>query len=187
MQKEKKLQIEHLNVNELKPYVNNSRTHSNEQIAQICASIKEFGFTNPILIDENNEIIAGHGRLIAADRLNLKDVPTIRLIGLTEAQKKAYVIADNKIALNAGWDEELLKIELADLNELDFNLELTGFSLDEIDKILNLNDVSDTIDDSHLISDEQKNILMIEFDSEFQLQKAYEEYSSKGFKCKILE
>ncbi|HII3771064.1 TPA: ParB/Srx family N-terminal domain-containing protein [Pasteurella multocida] len=101
MQKEKKLQIEHLNVNELKPYVNNSRTHSNEQIDQICASIKEFGFTNPILIDENNEIIAGHGRLIAADRLNLKDVPTIRLTGLTEAQKKAYVIADNKIALNA--------------------------------------------------------------------------------------
>ncbi|HDR1228841.1 TPA: ParB N-terminal domain-containing protein [Pasteurella multocida] len=186
MQKEKKLQIEHININELKPCANNSRTHSNEQIDQICASIKEFGFTNPILIDENNEIIAGHGRLIAADRLNLKDVPTIRLIGLTEAQKKAYVIADNKIALNAGWDEELLKIELTDLNELDFNLELTGFSNDEINKLFNQNNDLNISEFDQLI-DEQKNILMIEFDSEIQLQKAYEEYSSKGFKCKILE
>jgi len=114
----------------------NSRTHSDEQVAQIAASIKEFGFTNPILIDDAAGIIAGHGRLMAAKRLNLNEVPTITLKGLTEAQKKAYVIADNKLALNAGWDTEALTAELRRLQELDFNLDLIGFDSDELAQLL---------------------------------------------------
>lgn len=130
------LQVQYVPVQDLIPYVGNSRTHSDTQIAQVASSIKEFGFTNPILIDESNGIIAGHGRLMAAKKLGLIEVPTITLEGLTEAQKKAYVIADNKLALNAGWDEQTLMTELQQLQELDFNLELTGFDLDELAKLL---------------------------------------------------
>ena len=120
------------NVLELIPYVNNSRTHSDEQVIQICSSIKEFGFTNPILTDGENGIIAGHGRLMAAKKLGMEEVPTIELSHLSEAQKKAYIIADNKLALNSGWDDAMLAIEFAELEALDFDLELTGFSLEEI-------------------------------------------------------
>jgi ParB-like chromosome segregation protein Spo0J len=127
-----KHEIEYVSTEELIPYARNSRTHSDEQVAQICASIKEFGFTNPVLIDADGIIIAGHGRTIAAQRLKIKDVPCLRLSHLTEAQKKAYVIADNKLALNAGWDDEMLAVELGDLNELNFDLNLTGFSDEEI-------------------------------------------------------
>lgn len=126
------LSIEYKNVDDLIPYVNNSRTHNDEQITQIAASIKEFNFTNPILIDEHNGIIAGHGRLMAAKKLKLEQVPTITLQGLTEAQRKAYVIADNKLALNAGWDLELLKIEIDELKDLDFDIDLLGFNADEL-------------------------------------------------------
>lgn len=126
------MEIIYKKLSDLKPYENNARTHSEEQVAQICASIREFGFTNPLLIDESGGIIAGHGRLAAAKILKMDEVPTIELKGLTEAQKRAYVIADNKLALNAGWDEELLKAELEALQNLDFDLELTGFSEDEL-------------------------------------------------------
>jgi ParB family transcriptional regulator, chromosome partitioning protein len=121
------LEITYQKVTDLIPYVNNSRTHSEEQVKQIAASIKEFGFTNPILIDENKGVIAGHGRLLAAGKLALAEVPTIVLEGLTEAQRKAYVIADNKLALNAGWDTTSLTAELERLKELDFDLEILGF------------------------------------------------------------
>jgi DNA modification methylase len=120
------------NVTDLIPYARNSRTHSDEQVAQIAASIKEFGWTNPILTDGDNGLIAGHGRLMAARKLGHKEVPTIELTGLSEAQKKAYIIADNRLALNAGWDNEMLKLEFDQLTELGFDLELTGFTLDEI-------------------------------------------------------
>lgn len=130
------MEIIYKKVSELVPYINNARTHNNEQVDQICASINEYGFTNPLLIDEKNSIIAGHGRLLAAKKLKMKEVPCIVLCGLTEAQKKAYIIADNKLALNAGWNDELLKIEFENLKELDFDLNLTGFSADEIDEIL---------------------------------------------------
>lgn len=116
----------------LVPYARNSRTHSAEQVAQIAASIREFGFTNPLLIDEQGGIIAGHGRLLAAQKLGFDEVPAITLQGLSDAQKKAYVIADNKLALNAGWDDEMLRVEFMELQEMGFDLELTGFSLDEI-------------------------------------------------------
>lgn len=117
------------------PYARNSRIHSDEQINQICASIKEFGFTNPIIIDESDMIIAGHGRVMAANKLGVDEVPCVQISGWSEAQKKAYVIADNKLALNAVWDEEMLAIEFEELEELEFDLELTGFDLDEINTL----------------------------------------------------
>ena len=121
---------------ELIPYINNTRTHDEKQIKQIASSIKEFGFNNPILIDEKGEIIAGHGRLLASELLKLEEVPCIELKHLTKAQKKAYIIADNKIALNAGWNEELLKLEIESLKELDFDLDLLGFDSLELEDIL---------------------------------------------------
>lgn len=130
------LSIDYVPTTDLLPYAMNSRTHSDEQVAQIAASIKEFGFTNPILIDEAAGIIAGHGRLMAAKKLKLTEVPTITLEGLTEAQKKAYVIADNKLALNAGWDTEALTAELRRLQELEFDLDLIGFDSDELAQLL---------------------------------------------------
>lgn len=119
-------------VEKLIPYANNTRTHSDEQVAQVAASIKEFGFTNPILVDAENVIIAGHGRLLAAQRMGMAEVPCIQLSHLSESQKKAYIIADNKLALNAGWDDELLALELGQLRDDGFDVSLTGFSEDEI-------------------------------------------------------
>lgn len=130
------MNIEHLSLGELIPFAKNSRTHDDAQVAQIAASIKEFGFTNPILIDEQSGIIAGHGRLLAARKLQLTEVPCIRLSHLSDAQKRAYVIADNKLALNAGWDDEMLALELGDLKDMEFDLSLTGFSTDEINALL---------------------------------------------------
>ena len=130
------MKIEQVKLDALIPYARNSRTHSDTQVAQIAASIKEFGFTNPVLIDETGSIIAGHGRVMAARKLAITDVPSIRLTHLTEAQKKAYVIADNKLALNAGWDDEMLAVELTDLKDMGFDLDLTGFSTDEIEALL---------------------------------------------------
>ena len=129
------MEIVNKKVIDLIPYINNSRTHNEEQVKQICASINEYGFTNPLLIDEKDNIIAGHGRLLASKKLNMEEVPCIVLSGLTEAQKKAYIIADNKLALNAGWDDELLKLELENLKELDFDINLTGFNIDELDDV----------------------------------------------------
>ena len=134
-----KQQIEQVSIEALIPYARNSRTHSDAQVAQIAASIKEFGFTNPVLIDEEGGIIAGHGRTLAARKLGLEQVPCIRLLNLSEAQKKAYILTDNKLALNAGWDDEMLRVELSELTDLDFDLSLTGFSDDEI-KALNFDD-----------------------------------------------
>jgi ParB-like chromosome segregation protein Spo0J len=114
-------------INSLKPYSKNARTHSDRQVSQIVESIKEFGFTNPVLIDKNNGIIAGHGRVMAAQKIGMDEVPTIELSKLTETQKRAYILADNQLALNAGWDDELLRQELEDLEKLDFDISLLGF------------------------------------------------------------
>lgn len=130
------LEIAYRTVGDLIPYARNSRTHSDDQIAQIAASIKEFGFTNPVLLDGEAGIIAGHGRVLAAKKLGLKEVPTIALPHLTEAQKRAYVIADNKLALNAGWDLDMLKIEVGDLHGMDVDLSLLGFTEGEIADML---------------------------------------------------
>ena len=141
------MEIIYKNVIDLIPYANNSRTHNDEQISQICASINEYGFTNPILIDEKNSVIAGHGRLLAAKKLGLTEVPCIILSGLTKAQKKAYVIADNKIALNADWNFETLSLELENLKELGFDLELTGFDVDELDDIFQTEEEQEIVED----------------------------------------
>lgn len=134
--KQRQLTVTYKRVDELIPYVNNARTHSDEQVTRIASSIKEFGFTNPILIDGDNGIIAGHGRLMAAKKLGMREVPTIELSGMNDAQKRAYILADNKLALDAGWDEELLRLEFEELRGVAIDLELTGFSLDEINEIL---------------------------------------------------
>ena len=134
-------------VTELIPYSNNARTHSEEQVAQISASIKEFSFTNPILTDGNNGIIAGHGRLMAARKLGMIEVPTIELSHLSPAQKKAYILADNKLALNAGWDDAMLAVEFAELEELGFDIELIGFSDEEIAALDGEHDRNNNVDD----------------------------------------
>lgn len=129
-------QIEQVSVSTLIPYARNSRTHSDEQVSQIAGSIREFGFTNPVLIDADGTIIAGHGRVMAAKKLGLETVPCIRLGHLTPSQVRAYVIADNKLALNAGWDDQMLRSELESLQEDGFNMDLTGFSDEELAELL---------------------------------------------------
>lgn len=124
--------VERRKVVELVPYARNARTHSPDQVDQIAASIREWGWTTPVLVDEAGGIIAGHGRILAAHKLGIPDVPTMTAIGWTEAQKKAYILADNKLALNAGWDTDLLRVELAELSALDFDMPLIGFEADEL-------------------------------------------------------
>ena len=142
------MKIEQLPTADLIPYARNTRTHSPEQVAQIAGSIREFGFTNPVLIDAENGIIAGHGRVMAASKLGLAKVPCIRLAHLTDTQKRAYIIADNKLALNAGWDEELLGLELADLREAEFDLDVLGFDNFAIEQFLNPPERSDEAPES---------------------------------------
>lgn len=139
------LSVTYCGTGSVKPDPRNARTHSKRQVDQIVASIKQFGFTNPILIDENGVIIAGHGRLLAAKSIGMAEVPTIELIGLSDAQKRALRLADNKIALNAGWDLELLKVELGELSSLalDMDLTVTGFSTGELDVLLSSNEDPD--------------------------------------------
>jgi ParB-like chromosome segregation protein Spo0J len=130
------MKIEQKSIDLLIPYAKNARIHNEAQIAQIAGSIKEFGFNNPVLIDKDNGIIAGHGRVLAARKLGLKEVPTIQLDHLSENQKKAFILADNRIAMNSHWDEEILSLELSDLKDA---LDLTdlGFEVAELDKLMN--------------------------------------------------
>ncbi|MDE3023331.1 MAG: site-specific DNA-methyltransferase [Pseudomonadota bacterium] len=131
------MQVEYREIGSLIPYIRNARTHSDSQVAQIAASIQEFGWTNPILVDGENGIIAGHGRVLAARKLGMDKVPVIELAGLSKAQKRAYILADNKLSLNAGWDDEMLSIELGELDMEGFDLDLIGFSEDELATLLN--------------------------------------------------
>jgi len=139
------MKIENIQIDTLIPYINNTRTHNDEQVDQIAASIKEFGFTNPVLIDQDGGIIAGHGRIMGAKKLNIDEVPCIRLSHLSETQKKAYIIVDNKLALNAGWDEEVLKVEMEGLFADEFDIDLLGFTMGELDD-LNINLDEDCVD-----------------------------------------
>jgi len=141
-------QVEQIPVSDLIPYARNARTHSDAQVAQIAGSIQEFGFCNPVLIDRANGIIAGHGRVRAADLLKLQTVPCIRLDHLTDAQKRAYILADNRIALSSGWDEAMLANELQDLHADEIDLGLTGFDADELGKLLGLDDEEIDLPDS---------------------------------------
>src|SRR5947207_15946793 len=130
------MKIEYTPVRELRPHPNNARTHSKKQIRQIANSIAKFGFCNPVLIDDAKQIIAGHGRVEAAKLLGIDAVPTCRLSHLSEADKRAYILADNKLAEKAGWDKELLAIELQGLIDLDVEVEVTGYEMPEIDLVL---------------------------------------------------
>jgi DNA modification methylase len=146
------MQIQEVAVSTLIPYAKNSRTHDDAQVAQIAASIKEFGFRNPILVD-GVSVIAGHGRLLAAQKLKLDKVPTLDCSDMTPSQKKAYIIADNKIALNAGWDNAMLTIELKDLEDEGFDLTLTGFDDKELDALLNVIEGTDGLTDEDAVPD----------------------------------
>jgi ParB-like chromosome segregation protein Spo0J len=119
--------FEKVNIDKLVPYARNARTHSKEQILQLRSSLREFGFVNPVIVDKDLNIIAGHGRVLAAKAEGLTEIPCVFAEHLTESQKKAYILADNRLAMNAGWDEELLSLEFAELKDLGFDLELTGF------------------------------------------------------------
>jgi len=157
------LKIDYISTSNLVPYENNSRTHSKEQVEQIKRSMTEFGFTNPILIDEHNGIIAGHGRLRAAQELGIKLVPTILLEGLTEAQRKGYVIADNNLALNAGWDLDVLKLEIEGLGEFDFDIDLLGFDDDFLAGLME-KDPSDGLTEEDAVPDLQDDHVTVEGD-----------------------
>jgi ParB-like chromosome segregation protein Spo0J len=148
--------IEHWLIEKLIPYARNPRTHSDAQVAQIAASIAEFGFNNPILVDTKAGIIAGHGRLLAARKLQLKEVPVIILDHLSESQKRAYILADNQLALNAGWDESLLRIELAALQEEEFNLGVIGFEDEELARLLAAQDATEGLTDEDAVPELQE-------------------------------
>jgi 16S rRNA G966 N2-methylase RsmD len=147
--------IELINTERLIPYPRNSRTHSDAQLDQIAASIREFGFTNPVLIDAENEIIAGHGRILAAKILGLEEVPCIRIDYLSDAQKRALILADNKLALNAGWDDDLLTVELGGLRDIGFEIGLTGFGEDELNLLLSENH-GDHVNDKDVVPEPPK-------------------------------
>lgn len=171
-----------VSTDKLIPYARNSRTHSDEQVAQIAASIKEFGFLNPIIVDGDNGIIAGHGRVMAAQKLGIRELPCIEASHLTEAQRKAYIIADNKLALNAGWDNEMLRIELDELGEMGFDLELTGFSLDEVEALeFDVSEKHDLKEESYF---EVFNII-VECNNEAEQEKIFNRLDAEGYKCRV--
>lgn len=147
-----KLKIEYRKVGELLPYARNARTHSDTQVSQLAASIKEFGFNNPVAIDADGMILCGHGRVMAAQKLGLTEVPTVCLSHLSDTQKKAYILADNKLALNAGWDNDMLKVELEDLKFSNFDLDLVGFSTEELDEIMNQDEEPEVEDDDYTVA-----------------------------------
>ena len=160
--------IEQIPTADLIPYARNSRTHSDEQVAQIAASIREFGFCNPVLIDAENTIIAGHGRVLAAGRMKLETVPCLRLTHLTDAQRRAYVIADNRIALSSGWDSELLANELSDLHADEFDMALLGFDVTELDRLLDIvPDFEPGTEDDQGKLDEKKKVTCPECQHQF--------------------
>ena len=144
--------FEKVDIDKLVPYARNARTHSKEQVKQIQASMREFGFINPVIVDKDYNLIAGHGRILAAKEEGIKQVPCVFVEHLTEAQKRAYILADNRLAMNAGWDDEMLAVELSDLQGEDFDLDLLGFDTDELDKLLNGND--DVQDDDFDVDEE---------------------------------
>lgn len=170
-------------VADLIPYAHNSRTHSDAQVAQIAASINEFGFTNPILVDGENGVIAGHGRLLAARKLGLADVPVIELAHLTDAQRKAYILADNKLALNAGWDYDLLRVEIAELDDAGFDLELLGFSDTELSSIAG--EVGESESGSELSSGMEYRIV-VDCRDENQQTELLDRFDQEGLTCRPL-
>ena len=189
----KDYQYTKINIDEIKPYERNARTHSSKQIKQIMEAIKAFGFTNPLLIDDENNLIAGHGRLEAVKQLNIidfkdkpiKELPAIIITGLSEADKKALIIADNKIAENASWDYDLLQAEFQELEAINYDLDLMGF--DNLDEILGADiDVEQETKEIKEVEINQKYELLIKCKDEKELEQAYNENVEKGYECKVL-
>ena len=189
----KNYQYTKINIDEIKPYERNARIHSSKQIKQIMEAIKVFGFTNPLLIDDENNLIAGHGRLEAVKQLNiidfkdnpLKELPAIIITGLSEADKKALIIADNKIAENASWDYDLLQAEFQELEAINYDLDLMGF--DNLDEILGADiDVEQETKEIKEVEINRKYELLIKCKDEKELEKVYNENIEKGYECKVL-
>jgi ParB-like chromosome segregation protein Spo0J len=178
------LQIEQVALSALIPYARNSRTHSDEQVAQIAASIREFGFTNPVLIDADSGIIAGHGRVMAARKLGMDAVPCLRLGHLSDTQKRAYIIADNKMALNSGWDDELLKLELHALAEADYQLDMTGFDAEELTKIMFGELIEPEEPEEQSVSSSFE--VSVSCDGEAEQERVYQMLTKQGLKCRVL-
>ena len=177
--------VERRKVSDLLPYARNSRTHSDAQVAQIAASIREWGWTMPILVDEAGNVIAGHGRIMAAQKLGIQDVPCMTASGWSEAKRRAYVIADNKLALNAGWDNEMLAVEFSDLKEMGFDLELTGFEAAEIDALLD----DDSSEDDTLPDQKELHAtfeVAVECKDETEQETVFNILTKEGYKCRIL-
>ena len=189
----KDYQYTKINIDEIKPYERNARIHSSKQIKQIMEAIKAFGFTNPLLIDDENNLIAGHGRLEAVKQLNIidfkdkpiKELPAIIITGLSEADKKALIIADNKIAENASWDYDLLQAEFQELEAINYDLDLMGF--DNLDEILGADiDVEQETKEIKEVEINQKYELLIKCKDEKELEQAYNENIERGYECKVL-
>ena len=181
-------QIEMMAVADLVPYAKNSRVHDDAQVAQIAASIREFGFTTPVLIDAQGGIIAGHGRVLAARKLKLDTVPCIMLGHLTDTQRRAYVIADNSLALNSSWDKELLQLELADLHAAEFNMDLLGFDAAELSLAMGFEEEVDgeAPEADAGIDYKEKFAVLVECEGEAHQQQSFEKLTSMGFACKVL-
>jgi len=163
------------------PYAMNSRTHSDKQVDQIAASIKEFGFLNPVIVDGENGIIAGHGRVMAAKKLGMAELPVVEAKHLTEAQKKAYVIADNRLALNSGWDDELLKTEINNLHTDDFDVELLGFDAQELAIMF------DDVPEPTLKEEKYSELfnVIVECADEEEQEKVFNKLDTEGYKCRV--
>ena len=177
------MKIEQTPLEDLIPYASNSRTHSEEQVTQIAASIKEFGFNNPVLLDGEKGIIAGHGRTLAAKKLGMTEVPTIELAHLSDSQRKAYIIADNKLALNADWDFELLGLEMGDLQEDGFNLDLIGFDQGELTVIFS----GDETGEKPLTEEDyvEKFNIIVECENENAQENTFSNLTEMGLKCRV--
>ena len=177
-------------VEALIPYARNSRTHSDEQVAQIAASIREFGFTNPVLVDDEGGIVAGHGRVMAARQIGMTAVPTINVGWLSEQQRRAYVIADNQLALNAGWDDEALAAELSALDDSGFDVGLVGFSDADMERLLGLTDSNETGGQAGNsdtgINYQEKFAVLVDCKNEDHQAQVYESLTAAGYVCKVL-
>ena len=171
-----KLQIVYKNVDDLIPYARNAKIHDENNINLIAGSIKSFGFNNPVLLDGENGIIAGYGRVLASKKLGIKQIPTIELQGLSDAEKRAYIIADNRLTEKSEWDKEILSLELQDLNELGIDLNIIGFDENDINKMIGTPE-SDTPEE--VAYKEQLNIV-VECSSEEEQEKLYNEFSERG-------
>lgn len=178
----KKQQIVYKKIDDLIPYARNSRTHSEEQINHLASLIKEFGFRGAILVDGENGIITGHGRVMACKKLGMTEIPTVDGSDMTPAQRKAYIIADNKVALGAGWDIQMLNLELEELEGEGFDINLLGFD----EKELKMFDSDEADIDNTIQDDGNKNMVVVECITEKEAEKLFEELKNRGFDCKLM-